>query len=126
MLQLQEKFFILYHIEMKKKTIKGSSEVGSFGSRLKKERKRLNLRQVDLAEKIGISERAVSAFEIGEYGPSVDTLRELAFGGIDILYLITGVKLPPEQLRTIREKLGVETDRDEIVSEIHYLVDELV
>lgn len=97
----------------------------SFGSRFKEERKRLGLRQTDLADKAKISTRAITGFETDEYGPSVDTFRALALAGFDILYLIMGVRLFPEQLDMIRKETGKEVSRDEIVSEIHYLLEKL-
>jgi transcriptional regulator with XRE-family HTH domain len=96
-----------------------------FKSRLKEERTRLGLKQTDLSEKIGITPRAVSGFETGEYGPNMNTFESLGMAGFDINYLVLGVRISSEQLQEIRKKLGNEMSREEIVSEIHYLVDKL-
>lgn len=79
-------------------------KTASFGQRLKEERKRLALRQIDIAEKIGISIRAISSFETNQYCPTVNTLKLLIPMGFDVLYLMTGTRLSSEQLQTIKKK----------------------
>jgi transcriptional regulator with XRE-family HTH domain len=96
-----------------------------FRNRLKEERTRLGLKQTDLSEKIGITARAISGFETGEYGPNMDTLELLGMAGFDINYLVLGVRISSEQLQEIRKKLGNKMSKSEIKSEIHYLVDKL-
>ncbi len=76
----------------------------SFGQRLKNERKRLVMRQIDIAEEIGISIRAISSFETDQYCPTVNTLKLLIPMGFDILYLIAGIRLSSEQLQEIRKQ----------------------
>ncbi len=48
------------------------------GKELKKARKKLNLKQIDIAEKVGINPNYYARLERGEETPSLDTLKKLA------------------------------------------------
>ncbi|MDM8565117.1 helix-turn-helix transcriptional regulator [Candidatus Halobeggiatoa sp. HSG11] len=73
-----------------------------FGERLKIERKRLDFSQVELAKLIGVSPKTVSNYEIGKYQtPLMNMLKE----GVDIGYLITGIRTNPECLEQLRDAI---------------------
>lgn len=63
--------------------------------RLKEERQRLELSQVEMAELGDISTRTQAAWEKGEQSPSADYLARVAAKGADVLYVITGRREQP-------------------------------
>ena len=61
------------------------------GDRIAKERKRLNMRQSELAEKLMVSNRAISKWESNGGNPSIEFLPKLAdLFGCTIDYLVRG------------------------------------
>lgn len=63
----------------------------SIGERIKNKRKELGLTQLELAEKIGVTDKAVSKWEQGEGDPSIAILPELAkIFDVTLDYLMTG------------------------------------
>lgn len=62
----------------------------SIGSRLKDERQRLELSQVELASVGGVGKQAQLRYEKGERMPDADYLTLVAGAGIDVLYVLTG------------------------------------
>jgi len=73
-----------------------------FGQRLKEERQRLGLKQTELAQKIGVSEKTISNYETGHFNTP---LMEMVHLGIDIGYLITGLPTSPECLLALKKSL---------------------
>ncbi len=63
-----------------------------FGDRLKQERSRLSLSQVEFAALGGVKQRAQFQYEKGMRRPNSDYLSALAASGVDIWYLLTGQK----------------------------------
>ncbi len=64
----------------------------SLGSRLKKERKRLGMTQVDFGKKIGVNRLAVLRNELGERCPDANYLLACQEIGVDVFYVLNGVK----------------------------------
>lgn len=74
----------------------------SIGARLRSERERLGLGQLELAEAGGVNRNSQGAYEKGERLPDAGYLAAAAVLGVDALYVITGVRqqsagLSPEQ-----------------------------
>jgi len=88
---VQYKACFIYHISMKEIN-------NNFGKRLKEERNRLGLTQLELAKKIGVTSKTISNYETGMFHtPLMYMIKE----GIDIGYLITGHPLSPECLEQL-------------------------
>lgn len=64
--------------------------IAHIGERLREERLRISMQQVDLAEHCGVSRRALSTWEKGEQTPNAAALSVMADKGIDVLYVVTG------------------------------------
>ncbi len=60
------------------------------GSRLREERRRLNLNQTQMAEVAGVSLTSQSHYESGTHRPDSAYLSQVARAGIDVLYVLTG------------------------------------
>ena len=63
-----------------------------FGERLKRERSRLGLSQVEFAALGGVKQRAQFQYEKGMRRPNSDYLGALAASGVDVWYVLTGEK----------------------------------
>lgn len=79
-----------------------AEEKTNVGARLKAERERLGLGQLDLAEPAGVTRNTQWAYEKGERAPDAWYLACAARLGVDVLYVVTGVRsevadLSPEQ-----------------------------
>lgn len=61
-----------------------------FGGRLKEERKRLGLKQGELADRAGTTNVAQSRYESGDRSPDWGYLSAVAQAGVDVLYVLTG------------------------------------
>lgn len=64
--------------------------MGSFGARLKEERKRLGHSQKDLGAIGGVQAQAQLKYEKGERSPDAEYLAALAATGIDVKFVLTG------------------------------------
>lgn len=64
-----------------------------FFGRLRQERDARGLTQDAMALKVGVSKRSYCAYEAGETAPSAKLLAALAEMGIDVSYLLTGVRV---------------------------------
>ncbi|RQQ73117.1 XRE family transcriptional regulator [Burkholderia stagnalis] len=62
----------------------------NFGERLKAERKRLGLKQAELADRAGTTNVAQSRYESGDRSPDWEYLSAVARAGVDVLYVLTG------------------------------------
>lgn len=60
------------------------------GQRLREERVRLGLSQADLADRVGISKKSQTNYELGHSIPPADYLAALVAAGVDVLYVLTG------------------------------------
>ncbi|WP_414502636.1 XRE family transcriptional regulator [Zymobacter sp. IVIA_5232.4 C2] len=64
----------------------------SIGERLRSERKRLGLNQADLGKAGGVQLLAQSNYENGKRTPSAEYLSAVAKQGVDVQYVLTGVR----------------------------------
>ena len=64
--------------------------MSTYGERLKQERLRLKLTQVQLADAGGVGRYAQSCYERDITLPRADYLSAITLLGIDVLYIITG------------------------------------
>ncbi|MDH0200822.1 helix-turn-helix domain-containing protein [Comamonas aquatica] len=62
----------------------------SFGDRLREERIRIDMQQLELADACSVSRRTLSAWENGEATPNAPALAVMAGVGFDVLYVVTG------------------------------------
>lgn len=62
------------------------------GERLKEERKRLGLNQADFAALLGASKTSQFNYEKGDRSPDAIFLAAAAEQGVDVLYVVTGVR----------------------------------
>ncbi|WP_338616484.1 helix-turn-helix transcriptional regulator [Pigmentiphaga sp. CHJ604] len=69
--------------------------MSTIGERLRKERERLELTQEAFAEYGGVKKRAQITYEQDARSPDAGYLAGLASIGVDVLYVITGVRTPP-------------------------------
>ncbi len=88
------------------------------GSRLRAERKRLELSQQAMGAVGGIEANAQGLYERGKRFPNAGYLSLIAKAGVDVLYVITGTR----KVRTV----GTMTDGDtKLLSELDGLPDEV-
>ena len=64
------------------------------GARLREERERLGLSQSKLGEELGVSLGSQGNYEGGKRDPDADYLSRAAVIGVDVLYVLTGRRLP--------------------------------
>jgi transcriptional regulator with XRE-family HTH domain len=67
-------------------------EPAGSGERLRQERARLGLRQDDLARLGGVNRNTQGSYEKGERNPDVAYLAAVATQGVDVRYVITGIR----------------------------------
>ncbi len=94
------------------------------GQRLLEERGRLGLTQQALADAIGAPRVSFVKYEAGQSSPAAETLVALEGAGVDVRYVLTGLRVAPSgtdrerfrqafleverQIKTNREKLSTE------------------
>jgi len=66
----------------------------NYGKRLREERERLGLTQEAMGQIGGVRKRAQLHYEHCERRPDIDYLAALAGAGVDVLYVITGRRVP--------------------------------
>lgn len=64
------------------------------GNRLREERERLGFSQTDLAALAGASKNSQYNYEKGERSPDTAYLVAVAAHGVDVLYVVTGERVP--------------------------------
>lgn len=62
----------------------------SFGERLRSERLRIGLQQIELADACEVARKTLSVWEKGEQTPNAAILARMANAGVDVLYVVTG------------------------------------
>lgn len=62
----------------------------SFGARVRSERTRIGMQQLELAEACGVARKTLSVWEKGEQTPNAAVLERMALVGVDVLYIVTG------------------------------------
>lgn len=60
------------------------------GERLRDERLRIDMQQIDFADSCGVSRRTLSSWENGEATPNAAALAVMAALGVDVLHVVTG------------------------------------
>ena len=78
------------------------------GLRIKEERERLSLTQQGIADAIGVAKRTFIDWEKDRTSPTAVQLSALSQLGIDVLYIITGVRSRPvltSQMSSDKQKL---------------------
>jgi len=68
----------------------------AFGQRLREERTRLGLTQKEFGEAGGVRMQAQSHYEAELRRPDIDYLAAVANAGVDILYVVTGKRIPTQ------------------------------
>jgi len=77
----------------------------TIGDRLREERTRLRLSQPSLAELAGTTKKTVFSWETGKTAPDADQLAVLMSAGVDVPYVLTGVR--GENVATTPQELAV-------------------
>ncbi|MFK3815992.1 helix-turn-helix domain-containing protein [Pseudomonas sp. NPDC089407] len=70
----------------------GMSSCNALGIRLKEERKRLGYSQQSFSDKLDVSRRTQTMYETGSRDPGGCYLRKALSEGVDIAYVMTGVR----------------------------------
>ncbi len=86
--------------------------MNSFGDRLREERERLGVSQEVMGEMGGVKKLAQRNYENGSRSPSASYLTLVAGAGVDVTYVLTGVRMPPDLQDYIRRMLKVTTEND--------------
>lgn len=69
----------------------------AIGQRIRQVRQRLKLTQKSFARELSVSDKTVSAYEMGDISPSIDVLtRTTALGGCTIEWLVYGFDTMPQ------------------------------
>ncbi|UVJ45917.1 helix-turn-helix domain-containing protein [Pseudomonas sp. LS1212] len=68
--------------------------MSGIGSRIREERERLGLTQRVFGDIGGVEPNAQGKYENGERTPKADYLAAVAERGVDVLYVLTGVRTP--------------------------------
>lgn len=71
------------------------------GGRLKEERFRIDMQQIDFAEACGVSRGALLKWEKGEAAPNATALAVMDDLGIDVLYVVTGRRSSDAESRLV-------------------------
>lgn len=72
------------------KSIDLDNKFVSFGERLRLERVRIGMQQIEMAEACEVSRKTLSVWEKGEQTPNAAVLAQMASHGVDVLYVVTG------------------------------------
>lgn len=67
----------------------------AIGERLREERERFGWNQEDLGQLGGVNRNTQGKYEKGERNPDSAYLSAVAAAGVDVLYVLTGVRIPP-------------------------------
>ncbi|WP_178125774.1 helix-turn-helix domain-containing protein [Pseudomonas sp. EMN2] len=85
----------------------------NIGERLKEERVRLGYNQADFAAIAGVAKTSQFNYEKGDRSPDAAYLAAVAEKGVDVLYVVTGARLPqPTDSITASEAEFVQLLRD--------------
>ena len=69
-------------------------EIFNIGSRLREERERITYSQEALGTRVGTTGRTIKKYESNETSPRAIELLQMYSLGMDVLYIVTGVRLP--------------------------------
>ena len=79
--------------------------MSDFSERLKIERKRLGLNQAELGSAGGVSKGAQLNYESGERSPTAEYLQAIGSIGVDVTFLLTGLRLAGAPLTSEQSEL---------------------
>lgn len=101
----------------------------TIGERLKSERERLKLSQPEFAQLGGVGKLSQIRYESGERSPDGNYLSLLSNHGVDIVYVLTGVRTPPaiRQAQAFRRQNGqifAMADQAEVLQKLAAQLDE--
>lgn len=77
----------------------------SLSERIREERKRLGLTQVQFAEIAGVQPTTQINYEKGTRTPDAGYLEKVGSAGADVLYIVTGHRMPLTDISTEEQKL---------------------
>ncbi|MGJ0625311.1 helix-turn-helix domain-containing protein [Xenorhabdus bovienii] len=80
-------------------------DTSTIGGRLKEIRKQLKLNQTEFAALVGYSRGAQAYYERNERSPDANYLSVLANLGIDVMYVLTGIKSDLPKITVEEQKL---------------------
>lgn len=81
--------------------------MNDLGDRLREERERLGLSQAAFGELAGVKKNAQFNYEAGNRSPDSEYLSTIAKHGVDVLYVLTGMRTPGHDLiQEVRRKHG--------------------
>lgn len=87
-------------------------KIVGIGDRLKEERLRLGMNQTDFAAITGVTKNSQFNYEKGERSPDAAYLAAAADAGVDVLYVVTGLRTPmPAETLSEKESTMVEKYR---------------
>lgn len=75
------------------------------GERLREERERMGLTQTATSKACGVAFRTYCDYEAGKSEPKASTLSALGDIGVDVLYVVTGHRLPLVEISNEEQKL---------------------
>lgn len=87
-------------------------ENSELGARFREERARLSMSQADLSSEFEVSRHTVTNWEAGASSPPAKVLARFYELGADILYIITGVRLPPHMLKNQSSEMAEFGDQE--------------
>ena len=85
--------------------------MGTIGARLREERERVETSQAVFAAKLGQSRKSQIRYEAGDRTPDGDYLAAASAIGVDILYVLTGVRADPSWRVTAPQRIAVDPIR---------------
>ena len=85
----------------------------TFSGRLVAERERLRLTQIDLRARLGVSKASQIRYESGDSSPDVEYLAGLDAIGVDVMYLLTGVRSSEGLSDELQNLIAAYLDADE-------------
>ena len=95
----------------------------TLNERIKKLRKKKGMTQLELAEKVHVTDKAVSKWETGEGNPEITILIELAkIFEVSLDYLLTGKESEKEIIVISKMELSCKEDNVELFNSIGYEV----
>lgn len=89
--------------------------MSELGQRLREERERLQMTQTDFGRLGGVSKHSQIRYERGDGTPDVDYLRGVASHGVDVHYVISGIR---EGAAAQRSAAGVAAAAVDLVGEV--------
>lgn len=78
----------------------------SAGERLREERSRLGFKQEEFAQIGGVNRNTQGSYERGDRSPDANYLAAIAAHGVDLLYVVTGVRSPQPTDSITAEEAG--------------------